>query len=381
MKKNHCLVILLLFTSFFLFSYTSATAQSNTQPNTQSTAQPAPKNITINKDFIRTFIQAHAYTGKAGYDEAMAFIKSCNSAQLELLKSSIEEYKETREEIFIPLLETNFIDTVAYTIDDRLGIFSYDKVIEGKFTCLKNMGGLFDYYILKTTSGKSVTVYRPYTFLRPYYEYLENYNDDVRLYVQKKRDPDGFDYWYVVKIELLADNNPPITPTVKRKEPVNDEFAREVMKNAIRDNAKGRRFVRNALNSLDRNGLLLLRKIIFNDMEYSVSLGKIVPPTPVPAQNIGYRVVYLIDERLGIPRYDLTLEGRFVKLLYTTPPNNSIVGYLFQPVEGEALTVRLESNAIVPLGYKVSFNEDIRIFIVSPYNFIIKIERLDGTGY
>ena len=42
-------------------------------------------------------------------DRALNFKSELNTAQLELLKNSIEEYEETRKEIFIPLLETNFI--------------------------------------------------------------------------------------------------------------------------------------------------------------------------------------------------------------------------------------------------------------------------------
>ena len=310
----------------------------------------------------------------------MAFINSCNTEQLKLLKNGIIYYLKIKKERFGPSLENDFISIMDYAIDERLGLFPDGRVVEGKFTYSEG-NHPWSEAIFKTVSGEKINVSLNSDYLRPYYEYLENYKDSVRLYLLTEMNGK----WGVAKLELLSDNNPPITPTVEKKGPVNNKFAREFIQNVIRDDAKGRRFVRDALASLERNELLLLRKIIFDDLWYSSLGGKIVPREPSEGYFIADRALYLIDERLDIPRYDYILEGRFVKSINF----DGAIRYLFQSVKGNAFKVRLTEYAIVPLGYKVSFDEDIRLFINSsaaktaiyPASDVIKIEHLDGTGY
>lgn len=157
----------------------------------------------IDAEFAKAMIDRHADGDEESYTQVMATLDGLSKENLTRLKALIAEDMDTEAgKIVSPVpVERRIAHGLLNVIADRLGVLSYDYVLDGRFLDYAGSGASITYYFFKTIQGKVAEVYTAVSTLKPHYGYSENYEDYVRIFV-KAGDP-GNPAGYVVKVQRL----------------------------------------------------------------------------------------------------------------------------------------------------------------------------------
>ena len=168
------------------------------------TCQPTMAKTVVDMDFARKIIidSSSPQRNCESYDQYIATLYNLSKNELRQLKALIAEDLEAEHpKIIGPYpVDRRMAYGLLNRIDDLLGTLPYDLALEGRFLDY-NGSGTVTYYYFKTDQGKIAEVFVGVSTIMPNYEYLENYDDHVRIFVKRgdKDNPAG----YVLKIELL----------------------------------------------------------------------------------------------------------------------------------------------------------------------------------
>ena len=202
MKKKYCLVIL-MFASFFLFSYTGAHAD----------------NVVVDVEFAKKMSGLYRNGGEEGYQLVLTSLDTLNRNELRELKKLIENdiYSSAGVIVNPPLaVEYRIIAGLLYRIDDRLGILDYNLVAEGRITRESCPPSTVSWYFFKPTCGPEIEIHIG-SAIMPEEEYGDLLGQDIRIFVRVYREsgPNGKIARTVQKVELLK-RDPSLEDTPKK---------------------------------------------------------------------------------------------------------------------------------------------------------------------
>ena len=149
------------------------------------------------------------------------------------------------------------------------------------------------------------------------------------------------------------------------------DLARKIVDANDKNDEAGHAYIISQFDRMTDDEMMRLREMIEIDMHGSA--GKIVANLPID-HRFANRVLNMIDDRLGMLKYDVVLEGHFAE---GAGAGHSITWYSFETNGGHLYEteVFVGPSTLYPyLGYWENYYDIVRIYVDTKFKLVRKIE-------